>query len=193
MRSPRGFLAAIAFLVAVPIALPFQIIFGNGAETILHFVVGIGFALSSFAVFDFKLPRWMTWVGFAATSASAFIFLLQGVSDLIQNDALHYLAFQVLGQGLERLLIDLFIFWFVAMLLFDSQGKTKIFGIVVLSIVVILEVYTYSLSLLGGTAAGSLKLVYFLAFVWFLFESKKKISVAELHRPVSVLKMRGET
>jgi hypothetical protein len=101
MRSPRGFWAAIAFLAAIPIALPFQIIFGDGgAELIIHFVIGIGFALSSFAVFDFKLPRWITWIGFAATSASAFIFLLQGVSDLIQNDALHYLAFQVLGQGL---------------------------------------------------------------------------------------------
>jgi hypothetical protein len=175
MRSPRGFLAAIAFLLAIPIALPFQIIFGNGAETIIHLVCGVGFALSSLAVFDFKLPRWITWIGFVSTSASAFIFLLQGVSDLIQNDALHYLAFQVLGQGLERWLIDLFIFWFVAMLLIDSQGTTRVFGIVAMSIVVFLEVYTYSLSLLGGAAAGSLKLVYFLAFVWFLFESRKKI------------------
>jgi hypothetical protein len=178
MRSTSGFLSAIAFLLAVPLALLYQVIFGNGAETILHFMCGIGFALSSIAVFDFKLPRWMTWIGFLATGISAVIWLLQGVSNLIQNDLLNRLAFQVLGQGLERLLIDLYIFWFIAMLFFDSRGgKTKVFGIVVMSIVVILEIYTYSLSYLGGAAAGSLKLLYLLVFVWFLLESKKENSL----------------
>jgi hypothetical protein len=177
MRSITGFLAAITFLLAVPLALLVQVIFGSGAEVTIHFVCGLGFALSAIAVFDFKLPRWITWIGFAATSTSAVIWLLQGVSNLIQSDSLHNLAFQVLGQGLESLLIDLFFFWFVAMLLIDSQGKTRVFGIVVMSIVVILEIYTYSISFLGGTAAESLKLVYLLAFVWLLFESGKKNSL----------------
>jgi len=45
-----------------------------------------------------------------------------------------------------------------------------------MSIVVGAEVYAYGLSYLGGAAPGSLKLLYLLTFVWFLFESKKKIS-----------------
>lgn len=62
------------------------------------------------------------------------------------------------------------------MLLTDSQGWSRILGFVVMSIVVGAEVYAYGLSYLGGAAPGSLKLLYLLTFVWFLFESKKKIS-----------------
>jgi hypothetical protein len=176
-----GFFAAIAFLLTVPVALLFQIILGDGAEVIIHFGCGLGFVLSAIAVFDFKLPRWMTWIGFLATSATGGIFLLQGVSNLIpDNDWLFYLAFQVLGQGAEGLFIDLFILWLVAVLFVDSQGKTKIFGFIAMSIVVLLEVYRISVTFLGGTTAGSLKLVYFLAIVWFLFESTKKNSIEVL-------------
>jgi hypothetical protein len=173
MRSKLGFVAALAFLLAIPAALLVEIIFGSGAETIIHFMCGAGFALSAFAVFDFKLPGWITGIGFVAASGSAVIWLLQGLSNLIQNDALHFLAFQVLGQGLESWLIDLFIVWLVALLFIDSQGITKILGFVVLSLVVIMEVYRYSLGFLGGNAAESLKLFYLLAIVWLLFESKK--------------------
>jgi hypothetical protein len=173
MRSKSGFFAAIAFLSAVPAALIAQLIFGQGAETVLHFICGIGFALSAVAVFDFKLPKWMTWIGFLATSIAAVTWLLQGVSNLVPSDWLHQLAFQVLGQGLESLTIDLFILWFVAVVFMDSQGKTKIFGMIVLSIAVFLELYRLSASYLGGSAPESLKLVYLLVFVWFLLESKK--------------------
>jgi hypothetical protein len=103
MRSKLGFVAALAFLLAVPVALLVESIFGNGAETIIHFMCGTSFALSAFAVLDFKLPGWITGIGFVAAGGSAVIWLLQGLSNLIQNDALHFLAFQVLGQGLERL------------------------------------------------------------------------------------------
>ena len=91
------------------------------------------------------------------------------------NEGLFYLAFQVLGQGLESWLIDLFILWFVAVLIMDSQGKTRVFGFIVLSIVVVLEVYRIGVMFLGGTTSGALKLVYFLAIIWFLFESAKKV------------------
>jgi hypothetical protein len=178
MRSKPGFFSAIAFLLTVPLALLAQIILGNGAEVIVHFGCGLGFVLSSIAVFDFKVPRWMTWIGFLSTGAAGAIFLLQGVSNLMpNNDWLHQLAFQVFGQGLESLFIDLFILWLIAVLFVDSQGKTRIFGFVAMSVVVILEVYRYSLSFLGGSAAESLRLVYFLAIIWFLFESTKKNSI----------------
>jgi hypothetical protein len=99
---------------------------------------------------------------------------LQGVSLLIQNDALTYLAYQVLGQRLEVWLVDGLIVWFVALLLMDSQGKTRILGFVAMSIIVCLEVYKYSLAYFGVAPAESLKLLFLLPMVWFLFESKKK-------------------
>jgi len=179
MRSPRGFLAALFFLLAIPIAVLCQMLFGIEVETILHLALAAGFALMAFAVFDFKITRWITWIGCASTSALAVIFLLQGMSGLTQNDSLTHLAFQVLGQRLEKWLGDLLIFWFVAMLLIDSQGKTRTLGFVAMSIVVCLEIYSYSLSFLGASldiAAPSLKVLYLLPFVWFLFESKKKSS-----------------
>jgi hypothetical protein len=151
--------------------------FNNGIEIVTHGVLALGSGLISFAVFDFKVTSWITWVGCVATGALAAIFLLQGVSLLIQNDSLTYLAYQLLGQGLEAGLVDLLIFWFAAMLLMDSQGKTRISGFVAISIVVCLELYKYSLSYFGDVPAESLKLLFLLPIVWFLFESKKKISL----------------
>ena len=180
MRSPQGFLAALFFLLAIPIAVLIQRFLGIGVEIIFHLVLAAGFALIALAVFDFKTTRWITWVGCISTGVLAVIFLLQGVSGLMQNDSLTHLAFQVLGQRLEKWLGDLLIFWFVAMLLIDSQGKTKVLGVVAMSIVVCLEVYSHSLSYLATSleaVAPSLKVLYLLPFVWFLFESKKKISL----------------
>jgi len=154
--------------------------FGIAVETIFHLMLAAGFALISFTVFDFKITRWITWIGCVSTSILAVIFLLQGMSLLIQNDSLTYLAFQVLGQRLEKWSGDLLIFWFVAMLLMYSRGKTRVLGFVAMSIVVCMEVYSYSLSYLGGSLdaqAPSLKVLYLLPFVWFLFESKKKTSL----------------
>lgn len=179
MRSPRGFVAALFFLFAIPLAVVGQMFLGIGVEITVHLAFAAGFALMAFAVSDFKTTRWITWIGGVATSALAIIFFLQGVSGPIQNDTLTYLAFQVLGQRLEKWLGDLLIFWFVAMLLSASQGKTRLVGWVAMSIVVCLEIYSYSLSYRGASldaAAPGLKVLYLLPFVWLLFESKKKIS-----------------
>jgi hypothetical protein len=62
------------------------------------------------------------------------------------------------------------------MLLMDSQGKTRVLGVVALSIIVCFEIYKYSLAYFGDVPAESLKLLFLLPIVWFLFESKKKIS-----------------
>jgi hypothetical protein len=178
MRSKLGFFGAIAFLAAVPVALLAQVIFGGiSAETVIHFACGIGFVLCAMAMFDFPLPRSITWIGFTATSAVGIIFLIQGVSNLMpDNDALFYLAFQILGQGLEGWLIDLFTLWLIAVLFVHSQGWTRVFGFVVLSIIVVVEIYRIVLISSGGDFPGALKLLSLLALVWFLLESKQKIS-----------------
>jgi hypothetical protein len=162
-------------LFAIPIALLCQTVFGIEFEITFHFLIAIGSGLIALAVFDFKLPRWITWLGSVSSGAVAAIFLLQGVSRLIPNDALFYLAYQVFGQQLESGLIDGLMLWFVAVLLGDSQGKTRLFGFVTVSIAVCFEVYKYSLAYLGDEPAGILKLAILLPFVWLLLESKKKI------------------
>jgi hypothetical protein len=66
------------------------------------------------------------------------------------------------------------ILWFVAMLVLDSQGKSRIFGFVAVSIAVCFELYSHILRFGGTSDTGSLKLLMLLLFVWLLFESTKK-------------------
>ena len=177
MRSPRGLLAAIVFLLALPMAVLSEILFGSGASTTIHLALGAGSVLLSFAVFDFKLPRWINWIGCVSAGALGAIFLLQAVALLIPNDSLNYFAYQVLGQWPEGLFPVLLILWFVAMLVFDSQGKTRILGFVVMSIAVASEVYKYTLVYLGTPIEAQpqiLRALMLLPFVWLLFESTKK-------------------
>jgi hypothetical protein len=134
MRSPLGLLAALAFLLALPMAFGCQILFGSGGGTTIHFALAAGCGLLSFSVFDFKMPRWINWTGYVAALALGTIFLLQALALLIPNEPLYYLAYPVLGQWPEGLLADLVILWFVAMLLIDSQGKTRTLGFVAMSL-----------------------------------------------------------
>jgi hypothetical protein len=174
MRSPLGLLAALAFLVGVPISFGWQILFGSGAGTMIHFFLAAGCVLLAFAVFDFELPRWMNWVGCAAGLALGTIFLLQAVALLVPNESLYYFAYGVLGQWPEGWLPDVVILWFVAMLVLDSRDKTRILGIVALSVAVCFELYSHIMRFLGTTPSGTLKLLMLLPFVWLLFESIKK-------------------
>src|SRR5215212_11008114 len=174
IRSPLGLLAALTFLVGIPISFGCQILFGSGAGTMIHFVLAAGSLLLAFAVFDFKLPRWMNWIGCAAALALGSIFLLQAVSLLIPNESVHYFAYEVLGQWPEGWLPDVVILWFVGMLAFYSQGKSRILGFVALSIAVCSEIYSHILRFGGTSDTGSLKPLVPLLFVWLLLESTKK-------------------
>jgi hypothetical protein len=182
MRSPRGLLAAIVFLLALPIALLYQVLFGSGAGIIVHLALGVGSVLLLVAVFDFRLPAWINWIGCVSAGALATIFLLQGAALLIENDSLTYFAYQVLGQWPEGLFPALLILWFFAMLLFDSQGKARIFGFVAMSIVVGFEVYRYASFALGTPMEAQpemLRLLLLVPFVWLLFESTKKAHLTQ--------------
>src|SRR5215217_6380683 len=177
IRSPRGLLAALAFLVGIPLSFGWQILFGSGAGTMVHFVLAAGTLLLAFCVFDFELPRWMNWIGCAAGLALGTIFLLQAVALLIPNETLHYFAYEVLGQWPEGWLPDVLILWLVAMLVLDSRGKSRILGIVAMSVAVCLEVYSHILTFSGTSLteeAGTLKLLLLVPFVWLLIESTKR-------------------
>jgi len=140
----------------------------------IHFVLAAGSFLLAFSVFDFQLPRWMNWIGCAAALALGTIFLLQAVALLVPNESLNYVAYEVLGQWPEGWLPDVLILWLVAMLVFDSQGKSRILGIVAVSIAVCLEVYSHTLRFLGTSPTEILRLLMLLLFVWLLLESTKK-------------------
>jgi hypothetical protein len=174
IRSPLGLLAALTFLLGIPISFGWQILFGSGAGTMIHFVLAAGCVLLAFAVFDFELPRWINWIGCAAGLALGTIFLLQAVALLIPNESLNYFAYEVLGQWPEGWLPDVIILWFVGMLVLDSQGKSRILGIVAVSIAVCSELYSHSVRFGGTSDTGSLKLLMLLLFVWLLLESTKK-------------------
>ena len=182
VRSLRGVLAASVCLLAVPVALLFQLIVGSGAEMVLHLVGGVGFLLTAFAVFDFKPPRWLPWVGCLSAGAFGVTFLLQGISQLLHIDWLTYLAFRILGQQVEGLSADVFLVWCSATVLLMSHGKVKLFGIGVMALAVSAEIYSNGVRYLGSGAGGVsplLKLTLLLPFLWLLLESSKKIPLSE--------------
>jgi hypothetical protein len=174
VRSPSGMLAALVLLVGVPVAFGWQILLGSGAGTAIHLVLAAASTLLAFAVFDFGLPRWMNRVGCAAALALGAIFLLQALALLIPSGALNFVAYGVLGRWPEGWLPDLVVLWFVAMLLIDSRSRTRILGLVAVSVAVGSEIYGHILRYLGTADTGSLKLLMLLPFVWLLFESTKK-------------------
>jgi hypothetical protein len=163
MRSPRGVAAALILLLGVALAFITAVVFGGNAENVLHLAMAATFFLFAFAVFDFKLPAWINWAACAATAALAAIFLLQGVSDLMHSASLQHLAYEVLGQRLEKLLGYAFLLWCAAMLFRDSAGSTKVVGIAALAAILAVETFG---------AIGAWKLVYLPLFVWLLLESR---------------------
>jgi hypothetical protein len=174
MRSPRSVAAALILLLGVPLALVAAMAFGAGAENVIHMTLAASFLLLAFAVFDFRLPTWINLAACATTGALAAIFLLQGAGDLTHSAWLQRLAYQVLGQRVEKVLGYAFLCWCVAMLVRDSTGKTKAFGVVVLVGIFFIEIYTIAVMVYGaGEAPGVLKLLYLPLFIWLLLEGKQ--------------------
>jgi hypothetical protein len=172
MRSTLGLVAAITLLLTVPLAIAVALITGGGGEPIVHFGIGAGMLMLAVAAFDFGLPRPIAWFGALTAGVFGWIFVLQGIADALGNADLHHFAFFVLGQQLERVLPDLIVVWFVALLLFGSEGRTRVLGWVVMTIVVVGEVATFVGPQLG-IDVPDIKLRWLLPFVWLAFESVK--------------------
>jgi hypothetical protein len=157
----------------------YQLLFSNGVDTVIHVLLAAGFLLLAMAVFDFdRLPKSITWIACLAAVAEGTIFLLQGVSHLIDNAAFTQLIYQRLGHWPERLLMDLVILWCVALWLTDSQGRTRLIGLVALIIAVGMEGYSYIRSYMDSSinTAGPGLAMFLLPFVWLLLESSKRTS-----------------
>ena len=174
MRSNLGLAASVAALASYPAAIAAGMLIGEtAADTAIHFVLGSAFVLLAAAMFDFGLARWVTWLGATAAAVFGGTFLLQGVADLTNIAALDWLAFDVLGQQLERILPDVVYIWFAALLLTGSTGMSRIVGWVVVPVLFGLE-----LAILLGAQIGIdvpfMKVTIFAPFVWLLIESVKR-------------------
>jgi hypothetical protein len=180
MRSPRGLLGSLVLLLALPIAVLTQVLFGGGSGIAIHVALAAGCVLLWLSAFDFGTPRWLAWIGCVSAGAFAAIFLVQAASALIGSESFSYFANEVLGFWPEKLLLSLLTFWLVGVLLTASRGKTRILGFVAMAIVVCVEAYVYFGLLYLGTnpflETATVKLPYLLPFVWLIFESGKRRS-----------------
>ena len=171
MRSPRGVAAAALVLAAVPLAVLVALAVGGAAAGgVIHFAVGAGFVLFAFAAFDFEVSGWLTVIGASAGAAFGGIFLLQGFAQIVQVEPLRHLAFDVLGQQVERFLPDVIFSWFVALLLTASRGRSRYIGWVVMPVVVGLEV-AIAIGVMIGIEVPFIKLAFLLPMVWLLIEA----------------------
>jgi hypothetical protein len=173
-------LGSLVLLLALPIAVLTQVVFGGGSGIAIHVALGAGCVLVSLSAFDFGTPRWLAWVGCASAGAFAAIFFVQAASAPIGDESFSYFANEVLGFWPEKLLLSLLTFWLVGVLLTASRGKTRILGFVAMAIVVCVEAYVYFGLLYLGTnpflETAAVKLPYLLPFVWLIFESGKRRS-----------------
>jgi hypothetical protein len=175
MKSTRGLLAACVLLLAFPFAALYRAVFDRGVEVVIHLALAAGTLLVCASVFDFRTARWIAWIACLSTGLLGTIFLVQAAAELLHNALLTRIAYQVLGQGLERWLFDVFALWCIAVLLADSHGRTRIGGGIALGLVVCVELIVIGLSMAGSSlnaVAPQLFVLYFLPFVWLLFESR---------------------
>jgi hypothetical protein len=175
LRSKRGVLATVVTLLALPAAVMATQL-GVGEEVSVHWSFAVGFALLAVAVFDFKTPRWITWMGCLSIAALSVVFFLQGLNGLVVDATLRYVAYDLLGQSIEGVLVDLFLIWCFAVLLFDSQGTTRIVGMIVLPFIAVVEIHRYIVRFLGEQPTSITLLVFLLAIGWLLLESMKTVS-----------------
>jgi hypothetical protein len=171
-------LGSLVLLLALPIAVLTQVLFGGGSAVAIHVALAAGCGLVSLSAFDFGTPRWLAWIGCVSAGAFAAIFLAQAASSLIGSESFSYFTDEVLGFWPEKLLLSLIAFWLVGVLLTASRGKTRIMGFVAMAIVVCVEAYVYFGLLFLGTnpfvETAVVRLPYLLPFVWLLFESAKR-------------------
>jgi hypothetical protein len=170
MRSPTGVASAITFLLAVPLAFAAQMVSDGSAELVIHLAVGTGSVLLAIAMWDFPLGRLATSIGSAAAAALGAIFMLQALSQLVPSDALAYVAFDVLGQQIEKVLPYVIVGWFLVLLLRGSAGMSRILGAATLAVVIAAEIASIAGSFVG-LAVESQKILFLLPFVWLLVES----------------------
>ena len=173
MRSRSGFLAALLLFIAFPLAVLCQIVFGAGADTVVHVVGGVGFALLARSFFDFALPRWVVVAGATSAAGMGVIFLLQALSTVLPSEPLHAVAFDLLGDLPEFVLIAGLLAGLFAACLQISRGAMRWLGLLTVLIVAGLQVWRFYARSSEIPQPAELRLLYLLPFVWLLVESRR--------------------
>ena len=172
MQSIRGVLGASVLLLALPVTVVFQLIFDAGAEAVIHICLALGTFLVAAATFDFRISPRLTWLGVASTGALGVAFGLQALNELVPNDALHLVAYTILGP-LEVLFLAGLLVWLLGLTLSDNHAVRRIVGWATLLGAACASLLTVGLLIWGGWAAvpQALRLVYLLPIGWLLWAS----------------------
>lgn len=174
MKSVAGLLASTCFLTLIPLALAVDLLFGGGAEASVHFSLAAGSGLLAIAAFGFETPRYLAFAGASVAVLLSIIFLMQAIALISSNAPLTNIAFDLLGQRPERLLIDALLIWFAYILIIASEGRSRILGAVSIVPAIAIEIYAYWLNYHGSSIDAEfagLKVVMLAPFIWLLVHS----------------------
>lgn len=174
MKSVSGLFASICFLTLIPVALAVELLFGGGAEASVHYSLAAGSGLLAIAAFGFETPRYLAFAGASVAVSLSIIFLLQAIALINSNATLTNIAFDLLGQRPERLLIDALLIWFTFIIIIASEGRSRILGTVTIVSAIAVEIYAYWLNYHGSSIDAEfagLKVIMLAPFIWLLFES----------------------
>ena len=174
MRSVWAVAAALTMILSLPLAVASQALGEKAPEVVVHVVLGTGMLLLVRAVFDFGLPRWINVIGALSAGAFAVVFLLQAVSRLFPEiAALEDVAFGLLGNWPERLLVLGIDTWFVGLLLLGTQGRTRLIGWAVIPILTAYHLISAAGAILAVSVPSFGVLSLLIPFVWLLIEGAK--------------------
>jgi hypothetical protein len=175
MRSMWAVAAALTMLLSLPLAVASQALGENAPEIVVHVVLGTGTLLFVRAVFDFGLPRWINVIGALSAGAFAVVFLLQAVSRLFpENAALDDVAFGLLGNWPERLLVLGIDVWFVGLLLLGTKGTTRLIGWALIPILTAYHLISAAGAILAISVPSFGAFSLLIPFVWLLIEGAKR-------------------
>lgn len=175
MRSIWAVAAALTILLSLPLAVASQALGQNAPDVVVHVVLGIGMLLFVKAVFDFGLPRWINVIGALSAGAFAVVFLLQAASSLFpENAALDDVAYGLLGNWPEHVLVFGIDVWFLSLLLLGSQGRTRLVGWVLIPILTAYHLISLAGAILAISVPNLGAFSLLIPFVWLLIEGAKR-------------------
>ena len=175
MRSIWAVAAAVTMLLSIPLAVASSALGETAPEIVVHVVLGVGMLLFVRAVFDFALPRWINVIGALSAGAFAVVFLLQAVSRLFpENAALDDLAFGLLGNWPELVLVLGIDVWFLGLLLLGTEGRTRFLGWALIPIITAYHLISLAGIILAISVPSLGVVSLLLPFVWLLIEAAKR-------------------
>ena len=181
MRSIWAVAAAVTMLLSLPLAVASVALGENAPDIVVHVVLATGMLLFVRAVFDFALPRWINMIGALSAGAFAAVFLLQAASRLFpENAALDDLAFGLLGNWPELLLVLGIDVWFLGLLLLGTGGRTRLVGWALIPIITGYHLISMAGVILAISVPSLGVLSLLLPFVWLLIEGAKPGESASL-------------